>query len=258
MEIVKNLAETITRLVRPATFPLAVSVLEKSDLPAKSRLPRKHFNTRLSLCQGFSAARRFGFTIGFRPEDHECPIALLAFGLKPQSRLLEEGAMAYPLYAATPEVGKHLNQVIKLDYQPERSILISTLDSPAAEPDVALVFGNSAQMNRLVLAVAYMTGEEVASASLGRGSCTRSIIKVLQTGDYQVVVPGVGDRALALVADDELIFAIPRNKFAEMIEGLEGSQKAGGFRFPTLYPALLRQPPFHPSYEDVFKEMGLK
>lgn len=258
METTLKLSEAINRLVRPATFPLAVSVLEEGELPLKARLPLKHFNTRLSLCQGFSAARRFGFTIGFRPEDHECPIALLAFGLKQESRLLEEGAMAYPLYAVNQEIGKRLNQTLKMEYQPERKIIINPLDNPSVVPDVALVFGNSAQMNRLVLAAAYMTGEPVPSAALGRASCTKSVIQTIQTGGYQIVIPGVGDRALALAADDELVFAIPRNRFAEMTEGLEGSQKAGGFRFPTLYPALLRQPPFHPSYEDVFKEMGLK
>ena len=262
METTKKLAEAINRLVRPATFPLAVKITETEELPAKSRLPRKHFGTRLSLCQGLSIARRFGFTVGFRPDDHECPIALLIFGLKKESRLLEEeAAMAYPLYAATPEIGKTLNRsglAVRLDHQPQRKILVCPLDSIPELPDLVLVYGNPAQVNRLVLAATYMTGEEVAASFLGRASCGQSIIKSIQSGKYQVVIPGVGERALALSSDEELIFAIPRNRFAEMLEGLEGSQKAGGFRFPTIYPALFRQPPFHPSYEEVFKEMGLR
>ena len=258
MEIIQKLAGTVDRLIRPATFPLAVSILEEGELPDKVRLPLKHFGTRMCLCQGFSVARRFGFTMGFRPEDHECPIALIAFGLKERSKLLEEGAMAYPLYAATPEIGVRLNQTPCLSYSPGRKFLISPLDRASNTPDVVLVFGNSAQINRLVLAVAYMTGESVEGSFLGRGSCIQSIIKTVQTRNCQVVIPGTGDRALALAADDELIFAIPRERFSEIIDGLEGSQKAGGFRFPTLFPALLRQPPFHPSFEDVLKEMGLK
>jgi uncharacterized protein (DUF169 family) len=70
METTKKLAETINRLVRPATFPVGVSLLEDTELPDKAKLPLKHFNTRMALCQGFSIARRFGFTMGFSSEDN--------------------------------------------------------------------------------------------------------------------------------------------------------------------------------------------
>lgn len=258
METVRKLSDAINRLVRPATFPIGVSINEDGSLPEKCRLPLKHFQARMTLCQGFSIARRFGFTVGFRPEDQDCPIALQSFGLKKESRLLKEGAMAYPLYASTPEVGVMLNQMKRIPLNEKRSFLIAPLDSAVTVPDVILVYGNSAQMNRLVLAVSYMTGKPVPSESLGRGSCIQSLITVPEEKDYRVVVPGVGERALALLADDEMAFSIPKERFGELADGLEGSQKAGGFRFPTLYPALLRKPPFHPSYGPVFEEMGLK
>jgi uncharacterized protein (DUF169 family) len=258
METVKKLSDAINRLVRPATFPIGISIHEDDNLPEKAKMPLKHFQTRMTLCQGFSIARRFGFTVGFRPEDHDCPIALQSFGLKKESILLKEGAMAYPLYASTPEVGVMLNQMQKMPLNEKRSFLIAPLDSVTTVPDVILVYGNSAQMNRLVLAVAYMTGKPVHSESLGRGSCIRSLITVSEKNDYQVIIPGVGERALALLADDEIVFSIPKDRFNEIATGLEGSQKAGGFRFPTLFPALLRKAPFHPSYGPVFEEMGIK
>ncbi len=258
METVKKLSDALNRLVRTATFPIGISIHEDGDLPEKAKLPLKHFKTRMTLCQGFAIARRFGFTVGFRPEDHDCPIAIQSFGIKPESRLLKEGAMAYPLYAATPEIGVMLNQMKKMPLNEERSFLIAPLESATTVPDVILVYGNSAQINRLVLAESYITGKPVHSDSLGRGSCIYSLITVSEEKDYRVIIPGVGERALALLADDELIFSIPKDRFQEIAAGLEGSQKAGGFRFPTLFPALLRQPPFHPSYGPVFEEMGLK
>ncbi len=135
---------------------------------------------------------------------------------------------------------------------------MSPLSDADTIPDVVLVHGNSAQINRLIIAVAFMTGEPLQGEFIGRGTCVNLVYKSMRDRNYQVAIPGAGERALALVGDDELIFAVPKEKFEELTEGLEKSQKAGGCRYPTLFPALLQAPPYHPGHEAVFKELGLK
>lgn len=260
MELTRRLGRCLDEMVRPATYPLAVKLLEDGELPQKAMFPVKNFGNRLALCQGLGIVRRFGMTVAFGPDDHQCPPALMAFGLKEDSKNWRKGLMAYPFYAETPEIGASLNEshLPRMNQSENRHILIAPLSRTEFIPDVVMVYGNSAQMHRLIMAAAYKTGKPITATLTERMGCLRAIIIGIQSGDYQVTIPGSGERALAFCGEDEMVFTIPRVRFEEICSGLEGTQKAGGMRYPTIYPALLKSPLFPPQFDAVMEDLGIK
>ena len=260
MELVQKLSASLDQMIRPSTYPVAVKVLDGPDLPQKAVFPVKNFGNRLALCQGIGIARRFGMTIAFGPEDHQCPPVLMALGLKDMSKNFQEGLMAFPFYAETPEIGAALNasHLPRMEKSASRHILLSPLGRAGFEPDVVLVYGNSAQIHRLVMAACYKTGRPINTVFTERMGCLRAIIISMQTQEYQITIPGSGERAFAFCGEDELVFAIPKSRFDEITSGLEGTQKAGGMRYPTIYPALLKSPLFPAQFDPVMEDLGIK
>ena len=257
----KRLLEALTQMVRPNTSPVAVKVQEGGeDLPPRAVFPFQNFKNRLALCQGFSLARRMGMTVVFGPQDHQCPIVLMALGIKEVSERFKEGVTAHPFYAETPEIGAALNasHLLTLPRSDDRHVIIAPLERAAFTPDVILVYGNSAQIHRLIMAANYKTGRPVTAVLTERMGCVRALIGAMQSGEYQVAIPGSGERAFGLCGEDELIFAVPQKRVEELVSGLEGTQKAGGMRYPNICPALMNKPAFPAAFGPLMEELGLE
>jgi len=116
-------------------------------------------------------------------------------------------------------------------------------------PDTVLVYGNSAQVLRLLNAALYKRGGSISSDFSGRGDCTDIVIKGKKTGEPQVILPCYGDRIFGMTADDEMAFTFPFERGEEIVEGLEKTH-AGGVRYPV--PIYLRyQAEFPKSYQEL-------
>jgi uncharacterized protein (DUF169 family) len=100
------------------------------------------------------------------------------------------------------------------------------------EPQIIIIYGNPAQIARLIQAAIYGTGEPIISSSIGGFACGEEITRTILTDQCQSIVAGGGDRAIAQTQDDEISFAMPIGKVEAIIEGLEGTHKAG-MRYPT-------------------------
>jgi uncharacterized protein (DUF169 family) len=93
----------------------------------------------------------------------------------------------------------------------------------------------------------WKTGGAITSSFTGRLDCSDLVIRTLQTGEWQVILPCYGDRVFGHTEDHEMAFALPAARAAELVEGLQGTH-AGGVRYPI--PAYLRfQPAYPPSYD---------
>ncbi len=94
-----------------------------------------------------------------------------------------------------------------------------------------LIYGNPAQVMRLVVAALWKRGGKLTSSFEGRADCADIIATTLRTGECQVILPCNGDRIFGLTQDDEMAFSIPAARVAEVMEGLRESHK-GGIRYP--------------------------
>jgi len=239
-----NNGRALEEILRPPTYPLAIKLIkDESEFPEKTRRPEE----KLAVCQALTLSRRYGWTMGMTEKDSGCPGASLAYGWV---KLVDEDTIAQFFtaagYAADKSAARNIiDNIDRLEPGKYRGIVISPLTRTNIVPDVILVYGNSAQIMRLIQGAMYKEGKKVKSELAGiTASCTGGIIRAFNTGQYQVVVPGNGDRAFALTYDDEMLFAIPASRVDEIIAGMRAQRFT---KYPI--PITLKMPPPFPEIQ---------
>ncbi len=245
----KQYGADLRRYVNPATFPVAVKLLEDgAAVPESARRPLRDLKVTMAPCQGSAMARRYGWTVVFGPEDQGCAIAAYTHGWKPD--IDEPAAVSFLTrmnYAASEAAAKEtVGAFRRLDMGDSVHVAYSPLERTKIEPDVVLIFANPAQMMRLIHGATHHTGAPVGGSFSGRaGTCTEGIIGAHLDQAIKVIVPGNGDRVWGGCQDDEMAMAIPASKLAEVVEGLAKTHEKG-IRYPI------------PTYMRYSPEVGLK
>jgi uncharacterized protein (DUF169 family) len=216
------------KYVRPKYYPLAVKLLkEEKEIPDESIRPKADLECRLSVCQAYGISRRRGDVISMLKEDMWCPEPIICYGLvKPPDYFLKghmnlnegyegqylknlEAAERYAASLPRFEAGKYIG------------VVSAPMMRASFIPDLILVYCNSAQITQLVSAVAYSSGQPIAS-TIGGGACIRSVVPAIKSREFQISVPCGGDRRWGLTQDDDMIFSIPKEKMKVLLEGLKG------------------------------------
>jgi uncharacterized protein (DUF169 family) len=239
--------------LRVATFPVGIRSLKAGEpIPPKAKRPAKDLGIKVAICQSISFARRYGWTLAFSGEDLSCPIAKAVFGFEERNAYYTSGALADGMYASCRDAGARFEDALA-KYQPGEYayVVVGPLGRIAYQPETVLVYGNSAQVLRLLNACLYEKGGSLKSEFSGRGDCADIVIRGKQTGEPQVILPCYGDRIFGQTADDEMAFTFPFAMAEKVVEGLEKTH-AGGIRYPI--PAYLRyQADFPKSYQELDK-----
>jgi len=228
----RTYGEELERVLKLKTYPFAVKLLEKeADIPEGAIRPKRDLGCHLALCQGFSLSRRDGETVAMMKEDNWCyaPMVALGFGEPPEYYL--EGNTNYPGRVTTAEAARRLaHESPKLEAGKYSVIVSAPLKKTGFEPDVAVIYCNSAQLRSLLSAIRYKDGYQVTSTLEPGGACYQSTVPVMLTGDCQVTVPCMGDRRWGLAADDEMIFAVPKSRLDDLMLGVRHfGEEALGF-----------------------------
>ena len=246
----KELHNILQEHLRLQHLALAITMAKSpAEVPPKLRHPAKDMGFQSAICQGISIARRYGWALALTKEDLSCPLAKVVFGFEPQLPYYTEGFACADMYTATEAAGAATEaQQPKFPYGTYHAILVAPLTRAEFVPDVVVVYGNSAQVMRLVTAALYQRGGRITSSFSGRIDCADIIIQTMHTQDCQVILPCYGDRIFAQTEDSEMAFTIPQARIGEIIEGLKGTHK-GGVRYPI--PSFLR-------YQAVFPEKYMK
>jgi uncharacterized protein (DUF169 family) len=237
--------------LRVATFPVALKSLRPGEAPpARARRPLAHLGVKVAICQAIGLARRYGWTLAFSGEDLSCPIAKAAFGFEPRIDYYTSGTLADGMYASCREAGAKLEEALPKYAEGEYThVVAGPLGRADFVPDTVLVYGNPAQVLRLVNAALWEKGGAFRMESTGRGDCADIVIRSRQSGAPQMVLPCYGDRMFGLTADDEMAFTFPFAMAEHVVKGLEGTH-AGGVRYPI--PVYLRfQAEFPKSYQEL-------
>lgn len=236
-----KIGKMLEELLRPQTYPLAIKfVKDESEFPERTKRPEQ----KLAICQALTLSRRYGWTMGITEEDSGCPGASLAYGWTP---LIDETQLAQFFQAAgyaSDETGtsRIVANIDRLEPGRYGGVVISPLTRTKIVPDIILVYGNPAQVMRLIQGAMHKEGKRVKSELTGiLASCTAGIIRTFNTGIYQVVIPGNGDRVFAATHDPEMLFAIPADKAEDVIVGMRGTRFA---KYPI--PVTLQMPPPFP------------
>ncbi|HBO70742.1 MAG TPA: hypothetical protein DD658_11755 [Deltaproteobacteria bacterium] len=247
----KTLAGHLEQHLRVHTFPLGIRSYSPGEpLPEKVKVPSKHLGVKVAICQAISIARRYGWTMAVGKEDISCPIAKAVFGFEERNEYYSSGGLADGMYASCREAGaKFEDALAKFDVGEYAYVVAGPLGRVNFVPDTILVYGNSAQVLRLLNACLYKKGGSLTGEFSGRGDCSDIVIRGKKSREPQVILPCYGDRIFGMTADDEMAFTFPFAMGTEVVEGLEGTH-AGGIRYPV--PIYLR---FQAEYPKNYQEL---
>ncbi len=166
------------------------------------------------------------------------------------------GNTRYPGAAQTLEAGKNWAAAIPRLYPGKYIGVVSApLTTTSFEPDLAVIYGDSAQVAELVVAAVYKDGRDINSRLSAAAACVYATVPVMQTGEYAVTLPCGGDRKFGIAQDDELIFSSPLGKVEDLLVALRGREQAGA-RLPLAFK-MMREPELPPSFVECSRQMGM-
>lgn len=249
MATVQELDQALTTYIRPLTFPLAIKMLKSEDeIPEKTRRPAQQLKKKVAICQGIGMARKYGWVVAMGKEDMQCALGASPFGFFKDIQFYNEGNLSAGMFTASKEIGKTQEDIIdRFEHGEFSHILVAPLSRTDFEPDLFMVYGNPAQIMRLIQGALYNEGGAIHSSAMGRLGCA-AIITAIKEGKCRYLVPGNGDRIFGMTQDDEMTFFIPPSKVDSLIDGLVNTHKAG-VRYP-ITSFFDFEATFPPSYQE--------
>ncbi len=243
----KTFAKEVETYVRPATFPVAAKLFKPDEpVPEKAKRPLRDLKIQIAICQAVAMARRYGWTLAVGAEDVNCVLTKTAFGLAPLTKHYTSGHLACGMYTESLDAGARSEEAThRLPEGQYKHLVVAPAARADFLPDAFIIYGNSAQVMRLLTGALWKRGGALTSSFTGRIDCSDEIIRTMLTGDYQVILPCYGDRVFGQTEDWEMAFSLPGSKMDELVEGLAGTQK-GGIRYPI--PSFLRYTPQYPDH----------
>lgn len=237
--------------IRPETFPLAIKMVSSAgEIPEKARMPKRDLGTPMPVCQGIGLARRYGWVMAMGVEDMLCPPGGVTLGFLPAKAGFLDGSFKVPPWVKDQGVRARIMQSMpRLEEGKYSHLVAAPLERAEFEPQVILIYGNPAQIARLIQATVWATGEPASSTSFGALSCAEEVTRTILTDQCQYIVAGGGNRIMAGVQDNEVSFALPISRAEAVVNGLEESHKRG-MRYPT--PSFLTfKAGFPPSFAEL-------
>jgi uncharacterized protein (DUF169 family) len=227
----ENLDNLLNKYLRLATFPVAVKLYKDPEELKEIKFLKKP-EEDIILCQLFSYSRYYGWTMGCTGEDNICPLADITLGFEEAHDLFQEGAFFVGRYNETKEAAKITAASIpRLNINEYKAIVSGALGRVDFEPDLILIWGNSAQMMRIIQGYLWKRGGRVKMSTFCDGVCADTISNTILTQKLQIAFPCLGDRRFGNATDSDLIASIPFSLVNEILSGLEKTHKAG-----TRYP----------------------
>jgi len=253
----KAAAHQLKETLRLRTEPFGVTFLkEVANLPEGTRRPSQIFGKKVTICQGVTMARIYGWAVGLTRDDLLCIPGMLAFGFVPVADPILELGQLFCEVGFHPAMGPALKEVEALPrFEPEEvaAIYLCPLEKLALDPEVVVVYGNPAQLMRLIQAVTFSLGKRVTGDFGGKVECSSYLIGPYRDGEVRVVIPGQGDRTFSMTQDEELVLSMPAGVLEGVLVGLKDAARKIGARYPiTVYQN------FSPAFPQPYRERAQK
>jgi uncharacterized protein (DUF169 family) len=234
--------QDLERMLNLGTSPMAVKMLEKEgDIPDGAIRPRRDRDYHLAQCQAFALSRRQKETIAMLKEDNWCFAPLIAYGLvdRPDDPRFKKFT-SFPAF----KKGKYIG------------IVSAPLKTANFEPDVVIIYSNTAQLRDMLLPIHFKDKEDSIDYHFFPPACSYLLVPVMNSGRYMVVLPDPGEHMRALPGEDEIILSVPESRIEEFMSGLSQMEKG---KFGYGRPSYMMQTDFPqpPMYKELFTRWGL-
>ena len=249
----RNYGTQIERLIRPASFPLAVKLITSEDeIEPGFKRPSRDLGVQNFICQNFKMSRVYGWTMAITEEDTNCIPARGVYGWnQPSERSMEDFTLG--LYAKDAATESKFSEHVHLAPKGTTGLIISPLSRTKIVPDSVLIYCMPAQAMRFVQGYLFMEGGALEFSAAGRvGSCHEGVLKTIKTRKPQYVTLGNGDRVWGGAHDHEVMFSCPADKLPALVEGLEKTH-AAGLRYPI--PQYMN---YEPGFQTKFEKAALE
>lgn len=249
-------ARRIEEHLRLSSYPLAVKMLKtEDDIPPEAKRPTVDYGKCLAACQCFALSRKYGETVAQLFEDNWCPEPVIGFGLAEPPQLFFDGRNRYPSGVASLEAGANwAREFPRLEVGKYIGLVSAPLKTANFDPDMAVIYCNSAQLLRLLLGIAYEDGRDITTVLGGHSARVYAVVPTLLKNECQVAVPCRGDRGRAGAQNDEVIFSVPRDQIGRLAFGLE---QEGTGRLPTGF-SMTPEYELSESYAEMARQMGMR
>lgn len=247
----------ITDAIRPRSQPIGARFLKKREpFPEKTKRPAALFKKRITICQGITLARTYGWGIGLSKEDLICVPGIVAWGMSGAENPTDELAGLFEAveFAKDETVAKSHAQSLLCPAPGEvGGILLEPLSKVDQTPDTIVIYCNPAQVMRLIQGISYTRPGEVGGSFGGKVECIDLLYSSYKAGEPRVAIPGLGDRIFSMTQDDELALTLPGELLPDLLEGLSKAAKKIGGQYPvTFYQN------FEPRFPPAHRELGEK
>jgi uncharacterized protein (DUF169 family) len=228
------------------TYPMAVKMIRPEDEPPEAALqPSLVFGAEVPACLVYTYCRRIGGSFYLTKDDIACKPIVLYFGLDELSDPddLYRAWAEHAGYKRNMEAEKQ-SRASDVRFKPFefKGMVVSPLQQTIVKPDVVMIFCSPLVLSHLILSATYDGADLVSHFNGMESSCKEGIIRTCLTGECQVVAPGMGDRVMGGVQDNEMIFSMPEAKLQMVLENLflAGNRinDPSPFRIPHIVPTL--------------------
>lgn len=256
----KKVDDRLKEYVKLKEFPVAVKMLETFNLNEiqaqypKAKIPHLDLKMKVVTCQAMGLVRKYGWELILTKEDISCPTGLVVLGFVDTiDSMLRGEDKVTPLNQGPKARGKRMQELTRLPVNHSGALLLAPIHRARFEPDSIVIYGNSAQIMRLVQAAVFKEGGSLSSASSGGQGCAQYLSYPLISKECRFILPGNGDRILGMAGDDQMIFSMPKEKIHQTMEGLEESHM-GGQRYP-IPTYMLYEAKLPPSYQELTEKL---
>ncbi len=232
---------------------------DPADVPENALIASKEYG-HLSLCQAFALTKRRGKTLYTDKSSEWCwaPAVGLGYGdCSPGTKSYEIicGMIGIP----DPERAKRFfADFPRLPLGKYQGVLLGPATEVAYMPDVLLVnCDNNFQLRSLLSAIKYKTGKLLDVHLDPIDSCVHTLVASMLTKEYAVAIPDPGEQERALSDRNEIILAVPVEKVADLMEGLDYLESRHmGYR--DMHAEMTYNFPRPPFYNEVFADWGME
>ncbi len=186
----KEAAEKIYKYVKPKSKIVGIRFFnnrsEAEILVRSLRRPRR----RLAICQIINTARLYGWTWTVFPEDAECILGSSVVGLREVDESFRSGEIFMRLgYVRDQDAARKFADAVPKIKDRKEGFVVGPLENLEVDPDLVIIYGNGAQMMRVINGAVYATGKRLTFGAIGDiGICGDGIAEAYNTQKPQLVV----------------------------------------------------------------------
>jgi len=220
----------LSSMLRPRTYPFGVRFDETLDeRPAGAMRPHHPMNT----CQITAIVRYYGRPMYFTAEDMACIVGGVTMGLIPEPESMKNGEIAKMLHADLDSAREFTTKVAKIPYGRIKAVAVAPMSKLNFTPDIVAMYGNTAQVMRVVQGYLYEKGGRVGFSTGGEWSlCADSLAQAYVSQDIALGLPCFGDRKTGLAQEDEVTVALPFSMYDKVVEGMKQTAQVAAYPTP--------------------------